>query len=168
MDTDNLNRWLTLGANIAVFASIMFLAVEIRQNQVSIDEANQLSKLDARVIEIEQFNNFRNGLIEDPVLLKIWNTGLADADLSAEDEARFDLLCANIIWISAGSWERSVALDRMDAAAATTSLRTEMIRDSSRFARCWHSMRRNLVPYGLGEYVKAVEEDLTIGPETEK
>lgn len=168
MNTENLNRWLTLGANIAVFASIMFLAVEIRQNQVSIDEANRLSKLDARVIEIDQFNNFRNALIEDPVLLEIWNTGLADAELSAEDEARFSLLCANIIWISAGSWERSVALNRMDAAAATTSLRAEMVRSSSRFARCWNSMRRNLIPYGLGEYVKAVEEDLMIEFETEE
>jgi hypothetical protein len=32
MDTDKLNRWLALGANLAVLASIVFLAVEIRQN----------------------------------------------------------------------------------------------------------------------------------------
>lgn len=166
MDTENLNRWLTLGANLAVFASIMFLAVEIRQNQVSIDEANELSKLDARVIEIEQFNRFRESLIEDPELLAIWNTGLADAELSAEEQSRFDLLCANVIWISAGSWERSVALDRADAAAATIAIRRETIQDSSRFARCWEAMRKNLIPYGLSEYVKAVEDGLRTDPET--
>ena len=163
MDTEKLNRWLTLGANVAVFASIMFLAVEIRQNQVSIDEANQLSRLDARVIEIDQFNNFRNTLIEEPELLRIWNDGLADVDLSAEDEARFELLCSNLIWISAGSWERSIALDRIDAAAATTSIRREMIGASERFARCWVSMRGNLVPYGLSEYVRQVEDGLQGG-----
>ncbi len=32
MDTDKLNRWLALGANLAVLASIVFLAVEIQQN----------------------------------------------------------------------------------------------------------------------------------------
>jgi len=32
MDADKINRWLTLGANLAVLASIVFLAVEIRQN----------------------------------------------------------------------------------------------------------------------------------------
>jgi hypothetical protein len=32
LDTDRLNRWLTLGANIGVLIGIAFLAIEIRQN----------------------------------------------------------------------------------------------------------------------------------------
>ena len=32
MDTERLSRWLTLGANLAVLASIVFLAIEIQQN----------------------------------------------------------------------------------------------------------------------------------------
>jgi hypothetical protein len=32
MDTDRVSHWLTIGANLAVLASIIFLAVEIRQN----------------------------------------------------------------------------------------------------------------------------------------
>ena len=32
MDSDRLQTWLTLGANIAVLVGIVFLAVEIRQN----------------------------------------------------------------------------------------------------------------------------------------
>ena len=32
MDTDRLSRWLSIGANLAVLASIIFLAIEIRQN----------------------------------------------------------------------------------------------------------------------------------------
>lgn len=32
MDTDRVSRWLSIGANLAVLASIVFLAVEIRQN----------------------------------------------------------------------------------------------------------------------------------------
>lgn len=158
MDTEKLNRWLTLAANVAVFASIMFLAVEIRQNQVSIDEANELSRLEARTIEIEQFNDFRRALIEDPDLLRIWNAGLADAELSEADGERFLLLCANLVWISAGSWERSVALGRTAAANATTSIRAGMIEDSSHFANCWEVMRENLIPYGMGDYVRQVDD----------
>ena len=33
MDTDRLNRWLALGANIAVLLGIALLVVELRQNQ---------------------------------------------------------------------------------------------------------------------------------------
>jgi hypothetical protein len=32
MDSDRLNRWLTLGANLGVLVGIVFLAIEIRQN----------------------------------------------------------------------------------------------------------------------------------------
>ena len=32
MDTDRLNRWLTLVANVAVVAGIIFLGLELRQN----------------------------------------------------------------------------------------------------------------------------------------
>ncbi len=32
MNTEALNRWLTLTANVGVIAGIVFLAVEIRQN----------------------------------------------------------------------------------------------------------------------------------------
>jgi len=32
MDKDRANRWLSIGANLAVLASIVFLALEIRQN----------------------------------------------------------------------------------------------------------------------------------------
>ena len=153
----SLNRWLTLLANVAVFASIMFLAVEISQNQTAIEESNRLSRLDARVIEIEQFNDFRNTLIEDPELLQIWNVGMADGELTSDERDRFFMLCTNIIWISAGSWERSVALGRMDSAEATTKIRADMIDGSSYFESCWVSMRENLIPYGLAEYVDLVE-----------
>ena len=32
MDSDKLNKWLTLAANVGVIAGIVFLAIEIRQN----------------------------------------------------------------------------------------------------------------------------------------
>ena len=32
MDSDKINRWLTLGANLGVVVGILFLAIELRQN----------------------------------------------------------------------------------------------------------------------------------------
>ena len=36
MDSDRMNRWLTLAANIGVLVGIVFLAVEIRQNTIAV------------------------------------------------------------------------------------------------------------------------------------
>ena len=39
MDSDRLNRWLALAANIGVLVGIVFLAVEIRQNTIAVQTA---------------------------------------------------------------------------------------------------------------------------------
>ena len=47
MDTDRLNRWLTLSANIGVIFGIIILAVEVRQNTESLDESRRLASANA-------------------------------------------------------------------------------------------------------------------------
>ena len=47
MKADELNRWLTLIANISVVAGIVFLAVEIRQNTESQQESLRLARATA-------------------------------------------------------------------------------------------------------------------------
>jgi hypothetical protein len=160
MRLDPFNRWITLLANVAVFASIMFLAIEIRQNQTAIEESNRLSVLEARTLEIEQFNQWRGYLIENPDLAKIWDTGMKGEPLDSVEELRFMSLCNNIVWISAGSFERSRALGRPDAAAATTSIRAEMIGQSPHFRACWAFMAPILRNYGVNAYVDEVEAKL--------
>jgi len=56
MDTDRANRWLSIGANLAVLGSIVFLALEIRQNtemtraQITLGRAqNNLALADMQV-----------------------------------------------------------------------------------------------------------------------
>lgn len=39
MDSERLNRWLTLVSNFAVIAGIVFLAIELRQNTQQLDRA---------------------------------------------------------------------------------------------------------------------------------
>ena len=59
MDTDRLNRWLTLVANLAVVAGIIFLALELRQNNDLLEaqaratlSANRLNHID-RILQPE-------------------------------------------------------------------------------------------------------------------
>ncbi len=41
MDTDRLNRWLTLGANVGVLIGIVWLVVEVRQNNENLIAQSQ-------------------------------------------------------------------------------------------------------------------------------
>ena len=44
---DDLNRWLTLLANVGVIVGIVFLAVEVRQNTASLEMNRQIALADA-------------------------------------------------------------------------------------------------------------------------
>ena len=48
MDTDKINRWLTLAANIGVLAGIIFLAMEVQQNNEILSAQARRDQLDAR------------------------------------------------------------------------------------------------------------------------
>ena len=48
MDTDKINRWLTLAANIGVLAGIIFLAMELQQNNEILSAQARRDQLDAR------------------------------------------------------------------------------------------------------------------------
>jgi len=62
MDTDRLNRWLTLVANLAVVAGIIFLAIEIRQNTLS----------NERQMLMERISGSMDPYFSSPELVEVW------------------------------------------------------------------------------------------------
>jgi len=157
MELDKLNRWLSLASNMGVIASIVLLAIELHQNDATLKEMNRISVLDARALELQQYNDFRTMLVETPGLQELWTRALNGEQLPANDEARFITLCTNYVWMSATAWERSVALGRQVTADHTVRIRGEQLRDSPGFRRCWQANRAMVVGYGLSEYATAVE-----------
>ena len=65
MDSDRLNRWMTLGANFAVLAGILLLLVELRQNTESI-ELQAAQSYVALTHELD----FR--IVDDPSLIELF------------------------------------------------------------------------------------------------
>lgn len=63
MNTDTLNRWLTLGANVGVLLGIFFLAFELKQN-------NELLQSQASVTYVELRREGINNLTQNDELLK--------------------------------------------------------------------------------------------------
>ena len=57
MDTDRLNRWLTLGANIAVLVGIFFLAAEVSQNTNMMRTQINQSRAEASMSEAQAMYN---------------------------------------------------------------------------------------------------------------
>ncbi len=157
MDLDRTNRWLTLATNLGVIGGIVFLAIEIGQNQASLEEANRINLLNARTTEVQQYNDFRTVVAQDKELSEIWTKGNSDDALDPSETARFDLLCKNYLWLGVTMYERSIVLGRAATAQGQVRLRGQHLHDKPGFRRCWDSNRATVSGYGFSDYIEAVE-----------
>ena len=77
MDLDKLNKWLVLFANLGVMVGVVFLAIEISQNQISLEHANEISRFEARMGPVDTFNDLTALIVQDEELARIWMDGSA-------------------------------------------------------------------------------------------
>ena len=79
MDSNKLNRWLTLAANFGVVIGIIFLALELRQNN---DALNLQARLDREDV-------VRQGILsrlENPDVIQATAKAIREESLSLEEE----------------------------------------------------------------------------------
>lgn len=153
---DSVNKWLMLVANLGVIAGIVFLAVEIGQNQEALDRQNLLIDLTGRDSAYSLIGGFRKLLLENSELNGIWKNGLEGQELSVVESNQFELICEERIFIAATLWERFKALD--DAAAAQNQINAlESYNSSSvKFKECWKSISLIIIDSGRSEFVEEV------------
>ena len=90
MDSDSVHRWLSLGANIAVLAGLIFVGVEVR---------NSRAAAEAQVADgwADGFLQLNLATITDSAVARIWDVGLADPDQLTDAEAvRFSMYMRGI------------------------------------------------------------------------
>jgi|MEHZ01.5.fsa_nt_MEHZ011436741.1_11 hypothetical protein len=97
MNMDSLNKWLTLAANIGVIAGIVFLGIEIRNN-------NTLAKVASTQEAANLNSDWRMRLASDINLSEIYVAGLNDYhSLSPLDQERFVLVIKAFISITSAN-----------------------------------------------------------------
>ena len=86
MNTDTVNRWLTLGANIGVLIGIIFLAFELQQN----NELLQSQAQETQALSIQAATTLDQDFLlligSDPALAQTWNTYLRAPDTLPKDQ----------------------------------------------------------------------------------
>jgi hypothetical protein len=164
MDLDKLNKWLTLLANFGVVAGLIFLAIEIRQNQTLLEQNQQamlrdqeLQILSATQSEVETFNDLRAQIYLNEELSKLWLEGRSGEFDSAVSEYRYNSLCSAWFIANGLSYERSIVLDRPMVLDALTENSRSGIEQFPGWKRCWDQVAPFLIRFGFDEYVTAVE-----------
>jgi hypothetical protein len=164
VDFDKLNKWLTLLANLGVVAGLVFLAVEIRQNQVLLERSHQtmlrdqeLTILDATRVEVEQFNDLRAQIYLNEEISELWLSGRSGEFDNEVDEYRYNQLCSAWFIANGLSYKRSIVLGRPEVLRALPEQSRFGIDISPGMKKCWDRIMPFLVSFGFDEYVTAVE-----------
>ncbi len=89
MKADNVNRWLTLGANVGVVIGIVFLAVELQQN-------NELLQSQADITYVEMRIGAYHNLLQNDELLKTVLKAKEGEDLSPLESHRLEILYRSV------------------------------------------------------------------------
>ena len=164
MDLDKLNKWLTLLANFGVVAGIIFLAVEIRQNQTLLEQNHrtmlrdqELEILNATHLEVEQFNDLRAQIYLNKEVSELWLNGRSGEFDNAVEEYRYNQLCSAWFIANGLSFERSIILDRPLVLSALPQQSRFGIDMNPGMKKCWDRVAPFLISIGFDEYVSAVE-----------
>ena len=153
----DLGQTITILANMGVIAGIVFLGIEIRQNQQSLDEANAINRALALREAQNDFSTFRTTLVQDEQLTEIWTRGLRDEELSEVEEARFALLCTEWIVALMTTVEHYLALDQVAPARGNIGIFWDRADVSSRFMDCWIDNREAITEMEYLPFLDLVE-----------
>ena len=97
---------------LAVVASLIYLAMQVRHNTRQMALNYESDKLSAFERNVESGNRARNILLSDPSLAELFLKGLSDfKSLSSVDKFRCDMLFRNLFSSIHGGYIRHVAFD---------------------------------------------------------
>ena len=90
MNTEVLNRWLALAANLGVIAGLVFVALEIRTNT----ESNEIA---IRASQASNWMAFNSAIVENRDVAEILEKGLAGEDLDRAEARQFNHLVSMLL-----------------------------------------------------------------------
>jgi hypothetical protein len=154
----DLGQTINTLANIGVLVGIIFLAIEVSQNQESLDEANAINLVSARDATVRTFREFNSFIAQDEELMRIFLAGNSGDELSPVDNERYSRLCTDLIWLYAASFERMTALGMDQAATAAAGGFKSTVMDNPGMRECWETSKGPVAAWGISPFVTAVEE----------
>ncbi len=157
MKKTEIGQTINTLANIGVVLGIVFLAVEVRQNQSSLEEANTINLVNARDATQRSFREFSSSLAQDGELMRIFISGNAGDELSPIDQARYRRLCTDMTWSYATAYERFTALGMRESAEVVARDFVSAVTDRPGQRECWETLKDQVAAFGTSDFVPTVE-----------
>ncbi len=151
-----------LGA-IAVFATLVYLAIQIRQNTAAQLTATELAKADVTYKTADGYSRFYQ-MLADEGLAEIWAKAHCDEELSATDEVRLRAMVSELTYAGVAAGMNGFGVVGGRSPDAPSTFVAQEIGTSQKMRRAWSRIDEELRNGDLGEFAEQVAARLP--PET--
>ncbi len=161
MESDKVNRWLTLGANIGVLIGIILLVVELDQNR-------EMIRAQTRNDISQQLANRLLSVGSNSQMASVKRRAEAGEELTADEEHQYFLyLVANMRdWENIHYQYRHGTFDENEFEAEKVAWQFVINRNKA-FGRNWCQVRRNYSPEFVAELESLLYEDVCVTTQNE-
>ena len=153
----DLGQALSILANLGVIAGIVFLAIEVGQNQAALEEQNTLTRISGRDAALEYFSSHRKTLLDNPDLLQMRLKARRGETLTALEQEQFFLLCQDYAFLLVTVYNRFDSLDLDEEREALIGLAASQFSVSAADKECWESNKNGMLVRGYRDFVDAVD-----------
>ena len=159
MNQFSASKIIQVLANIGVIGGIIFLAVEVRQNQYSIDESNRIAEAEMLRASLEAFNEWRMMKASDSEVALIWLKGQAAEPLDEIETERFRDLCKTLLWDLLAFYMQALEFHDADSATGWATLTGGVVSGSGPgLSRCWEDeVKPEAIILGYEALVTSIE-----------
>ena len=116
---------------------LIFLAVQIRQNKIAMDDSNDLSRAAAVDQIFDQFTGWRRLIASDPEVARVWMCGRQGDALDAVEDLRFEELAIDYILVHSNWANRGMAIGSRDMESSAATMLAETISEYPGVSRVW-------------------------------
>ena len=142
-----------LGA-IAVVVTLIYLAVQIRQNTESL-------RLGAELELSRQITEWHSRVTADPELVRIWNAAIDSESMGAEDGARFTWLVAEVFHLYEGHFE-FYRKGHLSEKSWQPKIQTLLGLLQNPLVAHWWNQKRSPIGGDFREYIDSIQQNGTI------
>lgn len=149
-------NWEAIGAvgemigAVAVIATLIFLALQVRHGSRMIDQQNALAESDSVTRSVDLIDQWRMTIVSNRELAELWSKGLAQEELDEVDTLRFRELMMLRCGIMHAIYFQNIMTGRLDAAEGVVRSQADMIRREPAIFEAWERNPNVFDPTGTG------------------
>jgi hypothetical protein len=140
---------------VGVFATLIYLTIQVRQSNSIQSKSAQLARANANENAARGWSVFRK-MLTDPELSSIWRKAHADEEISPDEKVRLHYVVAELTYTGLAARDQYAAADAKDYEGVAQAVLALEIGTSATMREAWSGMTEELKAYGLEQFAKEV------------